>query len=103
MIRPTAPATSCRPAAPASGKLYITNFENFDISVFDTAHGNAALPVITLAPFEQPAGAAVDASGKLYVAIPSADRVIVFDTAHDNAPLPAIAGGLGYPFALAIH
>jgi DNA-binding beta-propeller fold protein YncE len=88
-------------AVDASGKLYVANtfsdcwgFETFEILVFDTAHGNAALPAITGGGLTAiTLGVAVDAGGKLYAVTNGTNRVNVFDTAHGNAALPAITGG----------
>jgi len=92
-------------ALDTSGKLYVANFDPRynSVSVFDTVHGNAALPAITGGGLNQSFGAAVDASGKLYVANHYSDSVSVFDTAHGNAALPVITGnGLNQPSGVAV-
>jgi YVTN family beta-propeller protein len=93
-------------AVDASGKLYVSNWNDRDypgnVLVFDTAHGNAVLPAITGGGLNHPMGIAVDASGKLYVTN-GTGSVSVFDTAHGNAVLPAITGdGLSIPLAVAV-
>ncbi|MBC5804156.1 MAG: hypothetical protein GIX03_14385, partial [Candidatus Eremiobacteraeota bacterium] len=80
--------------------LYVANAHPISVSVFDTAHGNAALPAITRGGMNDTVDVAVDATGKLYVAN---DRVSVFNTARGNAVLPAISGGgLSGPYGVAI-
>jgi YVTN family beta-propeller protein len=73
-----------------------------DVDVFDTAHGNAELPAITGGGLSEPDGVAVDPGGKLYIANLGTNSVSVFDTAHGNAVLPAITGGLNGPGGIAV-
>ena len=85
-------------AANQNGLLYVVNATASSVSVFDTAHGNAALPPITGGGLDAAGGGiAVGADGKLYVANdnfePGGGQVVVFDTAHGNAVLPAIPVG----------
>lgn len=82
-------------AVDASGKLFVGSI-TFDgvsgkVSVFDTLHGNAELPAISIGGPSGASGLAVDANAKLYVA--NGNRVSIFDTAHGNAALPPITGG----------
>jgi YVTN family beta-propeller protein len=83
-------------AVDASGKLYVVNVEEYigsdrgRVSVFDTAHGNAALPAITSGGLDSPSGVAVDPSGiMLYIA--NSSSVNVFDTADGSGFLPIYA------------
>ncbi len=89
------------PGSALAAHLFVTNTTNNTISVFDTTHCNAVLPIIT-GGLEDPLGAVVDANGKLYVA--NYDRTInIFDTAHGNAVLPPITGGgLNTPYGMAL-
>jgi DNA-binding beta-propeller fold protein YncE len=89
------------PGSALAAHLFVTNTGNNTISVFDTMHCNAVLPIIT-GGLADPLGAVVDASGKLYVA--NDDRTInIFDTARGNAVLPPITGGgLNTPYGMAL-
>lgn len=90
------------------GRLYVSNnaFATRPrppvIDVFDTLHGETALPPITGGGMNFPAALAV-ADGILYVADFGTNVVDVFDTLHGNAPLPPITGGgLDGPFGLTL-
>jgi hypothetical protein len=93
-------------ALDASGKLYVANgTEVGSVSIFDTAHGNLALPPILIGSVQadEQYGAVLDRSGKLYVSDFGNNIVRVFDTAHGNAQLTPITNSLAGPAGLAIR